>query len=195
MVACGTVTASARVQLPLFTHLERRKKMSLELISFQNIVSTVPAPMGLLLFNKNMDVVCVNEGMAGMFRYTADQMIDKNWYDLLPPMVSRKAKYDLVLLGGKEIHEEGVAMDIPAPFHESPGKRYYDVSYKPIKDGTNIVGMMSVAMDVTDRRRKGLELEEANRKLVEAQLFLDTVFENMASHIGTYRAMKDFFSK
>ena len=105
------------------------------------------APFGLMMLAPDMTVKWVNASTAEMFGYKPEQMTGKLWYDLVPQMRERKPIYDRVLAG-----EELDFPDAEIVFPRGP--RHWDVRNRPVWLGDHIIGMLSIAEEITVRKER-----------------------------------------
>ncbi len=124
---------------------EAREELAQLHAELQAILASAPA--GLMMLAPDMTVKWVNASTAEMFGYKPEQMTGKLWYDLVPQMRERKPIYDRVLAGED--------LDFPDAEIVFPrGPRYWDVRNRPVWLGDRIIGMLSIAEEITARKER-----------------------------------------
>ena len=132
------------------------------------------AAVGLMLFRRDMSVKWVNHEMAAMFGLKPKEMIDSNWYELVPSMKERKRIYDRVMRG--ELLD---FRDAKVIFPD--GDRYFNIHYRPIRNSKGtVLGLLAAAYEISHRKLA----EEASRRAEVAQRQLVAILEGTTDFIG-----------
>ncbi|NIO11054.1 MAG: PAS domain-containing protein [Deltaproteobacteria bacterium] len=123
-------------------------------------------PLGLLVSDREMNVKWVNDEMAAMLGYEANEMIGKPWYELVPAMAEHRQYHDKVWAG------EFMALpDAKIPFPE--GNRYFEVHYRPILGpGGEVCAMLSMAHEITKRKRTEEKVKQTYSELNRSEKML-----------------------
>ena len=137
-------------------------------------------PLGLLVSDRHMNVTWVNDEMANMLGFEANQMIGNPWYELVPAMAEHRHLHEKVW--------DGEFMALPdAKIVFPEGNRYFDVHYRPIfGPGGEVCAMLSMAHEITKRKRTEekvkqtyTELNKSKKMLAKALVDLKVTHEEL----------------
>ncbi|MFL5732892.1 MAG: PAS domain-containing protein [Chloroflexia bacterium] len=103
-------------------------------------------PVGMIYLDRHMRVVDINAAYARMAHLDQATVRGQIFYDLAPDLEERRAMHARVL-AGESIDVQNV------PYMDAVEKRmrYYDIFYRPVKDGSGeVTGVVSAVLDVTE---------------------------------------------
>ncbi len=156
--------------------LDSRQEIAEQFAEVESLYRT--APVGLCLLDTDMRYVRINERLASLNGYTAQEHIGRHLRDILPEIA------DLVESVCQRVIQSGepeLDVDIERASRDKPDEtRNYLVSYHPLKDSAGaVVAISAVVQDVTARRRAAYDLmlrQEAIAKSVTPTAFGDEQF-------------------
>ncbi len=142
------------------------------------------APVGLVLFDRELRYRQVNRALAAMNGLPVEAHLGKRLSELLPGLPREvEAQLRRVLDGGEVIAGE-VRGETPA----LPGEeRIWETSHFPVKrrDG-EVIGVGNVVIDVTERRRTAEERRRLAAEVEDERQRLTTVLEQMPFGVAVY---------
>jgi len=132
------------------------------------MIDQTPAPT-LVLMGDKLVIEQINKPMLQLIGHSED-VIGRPLIEVLPEL-----KGSFIWEKVLKVYDDGISFDHPEVLvsHSRGGEIgdfYYNLSYRPLKDGDEIVGMIQVALDVTEHvvaRKKMEESENQYRKLSE----------------------------
>ena len=127
---------------------ERHRAQTAELKAIQDSVAT-----GLLLLDKNMNVLWANDTYAEMIDLHPEDMVGKNWYEVCAPGEKFRDLHERAL-NGEEIDLQDSRIDFPE------GNRYFDVRFRPVRDGKKTLVTIE---NTTERKRLQEQLLQAQK--------------------------------
>lgn len=132
---------------------------------FRNTVSQAPVGIVLLL-GENFIVENANEFYLRFVGKDEASFLGKPLFDVLPEVKDAVAPLLTNVL------QTGIpysATEFPVPLNRYGVSQlaYFNFTYQPFKDDDNIIGVMVVAMDVTETVHKKQQIEETQRRLQE----------------------------
>ena len=129
--------------------------------NLRTLLSTIPA----FVFFKDMkfNYITVNKPFADWLELPEKQIIGKNDHDLFPKkLADRFQKED------KEIFKTGKPLvnHTEQVIKKNGEKIWMEINKQPIRDGNdNIIGLVGMSMDISDRKEGELKILTANKKL------------------------------
>ena len=122
------------------------------------------APVGLAFFDRDLRYVRVNDALAEINGVPAGEHVGRTMAEVLPQMDVRVAdSLRHVLETGEPVLDSEVVGETPA----QPGeKRYWSMSYYPVRDESgDVLGLGAVVVETSERRRG----EEERGRLLESE--------------------------
>ncbi|MDF2691586.1 MAG: Histidine kinase, partial [Gammaproteobacteria bacterium] len=140
--------------------------------NFESLVSSMPGHV--YWKNKHGVYLGCNEAQANYVKSMYNQdFIGKTLYEVLPHSIADKINADdnYVMNTGKELTIEEILPD---------GKTVLSKKI-PLKDeAKNIIGMLGISFDITERKKQELNVEYSKN---QAQLTLENIVANLPAHI------------
>lgn len=164
----GEVEAVAGTTRDITEFKESDEKIRQSESRLKMMIDQTPAPT-LVLMGDRLTIEQINKPMLQLIGH-GEEVIGQPLIEVLPEL---KGSYiwDKVL----KVYDDGISFDHPEVLvsHTRGGEIedfYYNLSYRPLKESDEIVGMIQVAVDVTEHvvaRKKMAESENRYRKLSE----------------------------
>ncbi|HEY0741573.1 MAG TPA: ATP-binding protein [Chryseosolibacter sp.] len=149
--------------------LENRQKLAESENRFRSMIADAPAAM-MLIRGIDATIDCINEHMLHLIHKVDMQGVEgRNLLDILPE-VRHQGAYKMML----EVMRTGVAstgheLIIDFVVDEVSVRNYINLSYTPVLEGGAIVGVLHVAVDVTEQVEQRLKVEE-NANLLQQKV-------------------------
>jgi len=134
------------------------------------------APVAILVFRgKNMVIDIVNEAMLEILRKDRS-IIGKPLLEGLPEIEGAQAVDQLFEVYRSGNPSDGNEAPVPMPRNGKVETRYFNFSYRPLLEGGKVIGVMDVAVDVTEQVLARQKIEANQKRL---QDILDTMAEGV----------------
>jgi len=159
----GPVCALLAISRDVSEQMESRKQQDEDNFELNSIVQQTPAPT-LVLRGEQLHIEYINPPMLGLLGRGVE-VIGQRLIDLLPELEGQYV-WEQVM----KVYEKGIDFDqqeVPVA-HNRGGEihtYYYNLAYRPLRDGNNIVGMIQVASDVTEQVIARQKLEASTESL------------------------------
>lgn len=167
--ASGNVEAIAGTTRDITDIKHAEERMLQSETRFKSMINQTPAPT-LILMGKDLIIEQINQSMLKMIGHDED-VIGQPLLGVMPELEGSYIWNEVVKVydGGTPFNQTEVHVT-----HRRTGVMkdyYYNIAYRPLKEGKKIIGMIQVAIDVTEQviARKKLEQSESRfRALVNA---------------------------
>lgn len=137
---------------------------------FRGMIDQTPAPT-LILMGDNLVVEQINQSMLKMIGHT-EEIIGMPLLTVMPELAGSYIWNEVL-----KVYKEGTPFDQQEVLvtHKRTGEMrdyYYNIAYRPLKEEGKIIGMIQVAIDVTEQvqARKKIEESEARYRILSASL-------------------------
>jgi len=158
----GPVCSLLAISRDVSEQMEFSKQQDENNFELNSIVQQTPAPT-LVLRGEQLRIEYINPPMLGLLG-RGTEVIGQRLIDLLPELEGQYVWEQVT-----NVYEKGIDFDqqeVPVA-HNRGGKiqtYYYNLAYRPLRDGERIVGMIQVASDVTEQvlARQRLEASTAS---------------------------------
>ncbi len=119
------------------------------------------APVGLGLLDRELRYVRVNDRLREFHGFPPSE-IGRSAREVVPEIADA---LEPILRGVLETGRPVLNVEVHESTPEPPAERYWLANYYPVRaaDGGEVVGVSVVVQDITDRKRKGLALDERAR--------------------------------
>ena len=132
-------------------------------------------------FDKDGRIISMNEFGLNLFGYKEQELIGKTWIETILPKVESNGKI-LENLATEMIKEpDKYSISINENIKKNGERVWIYWNNKPIYDKGDLVGILSVGTDITDRKKAEENLCNANKQLEEADR-LKSIFLSSMSH-------------
>lgn len=132
-------------------------------------------------FDKDGRIISMNEFGLRFFGYEERELIGKTWIETILPKVESNGKI-LENLATEVIKEpDRYAISINENIKKNGERIWVYWNNKPIYDKGNLVGILSVGTDITERKKAEENLHKVNKQLEEADR-LKSIFLSSMSH-------------
>jgi len=163
--AQGNIAGLVGVCLDITQHKVMEEALRVSEERRRTLLSSLP--QRILFKDENLRFVVINDVLAKDLGYTPEELIGKSDYDLFPKELADKYRADdLRVMQSRQI-ETLVEMNVV-----NGQSRYVEVVKAPVIDKGQVIGVLGVFMDITDRKRE----EEELRRL---KAHLDSVIDNL----------------
>ena len=139
---------------------ELDRRVAARTAELQTIIDSIPG----LVFYKDAEnrYVRVNRYVADAHKMTKEQLEGASCYDIYPPELAKAYHEDDL----EVIHSGKAKLNIDEPWETDAGTRWVSTSKIPYLDEAgNIIGLIGVSMDVTERRQAEDEIREKSALL------------------------------
>ena len=146
-----TITSALSNYSDIMTIESYRKSLSVSESKYRYLLENLP--QRIFYKNKNLVYVSCNKYFAGDLKMKQEEIEGKTDFDLFPPELAVKYRFD-----DKRILETGNAEDIEEKYITEGSELLVHTVKTPLKDDKgNIVGILGIFWDITEKRM--LELE------------------------------------
>lgn len=138
-------------------------------LRLKSMIDQTPAPT-LVLMGENLIIEQINKPMLQLIGF-GEEVVGQPLLELMPELADQ-----FIWKQVEKVYKEGVNFDQKEVevAHKREGELqnyYYNIAYRPFKEGARIAGMIQVAIDVTEQVNARKKLEESDsrfRALVNA---------------------------
>jgi len=131
-------------------------------------------PQKIFLKDENLVYISCNENYARDLKIRPEEIAGKTDYDFYPKELAEKYRAD-----DKRIMDSGKTEEIEEKYIQDQEERFVYTSKTPIKDAQrNVVGILGIFWDITERKRIEEALRESQKKYMD-------LFENANDSIYT----------
>lgn len=137
----------------------------------------VNAGDGITIYDKDLRYLEWNPQMEIMTGYTRDEVLGKICYEFFP--ILSELGIDTLIrraLTGEVIRNDDIQL-----VKQKTGEEFWvSATYTPYRDGTgNIIGVIGLIRDITDRKRTEAIISDKNKELAESEQRYRTIIENI----------------
>ncbi|MEW5718618.1 MAG: PAS domain-containing protein [Chloroflexota bacterium] len=126
-------------------------------------------PDFVIRFDRDCRVTYVNPAVKKAFGIAAEAMVGKTLQEI--PQPRKPEQNDVLLALIRRAFDEGVTTDSEAYWDARMGKRIFEIRHVPEKDAAgNVVSVLSIARDITERKRAEEEIRTLNQELEQRVL-------------------------
>ena len=128
----------------------------------RNMIDQTPAPT-LVLMGNNLVIEQINMSMLEMIGYD-EKVVGTPLLELMPELANQYIWKEVV-----KVYKDGTPFDQSEVLvtHKRTGimkDYYYNIAYRPLREDGNIIGMIQVAIDVTEQVTARKKLEESENR-------------------------------
>jgi len=153
----------AESNLELENRVERRTHALAESESrFRAMVQQSPVPM-LVTMGEKMVFTIINQPMLDLIGKD-DSVIGKPWHDAMPELEGQDIIRQLLDTYDSGVSWEGLEVPIMIYKSGTPVLGFYNISYKPLIENGETIGMLQSAIDVTEMVKTRLKVEELHQE-------------------------------
>ncbi|MCK8495595.1 PAS domain-containing protein [Spirosoma sp. RP8] len=170
VVESGVINAVLHVAVDVTQQVLARRKLEESGARLRSIVQQSPAAT-LVLGGNDFVIEQINQPMLA-FIGRGEEVIGQPLLGVMPELGGQFAWQQ-----AQRVYREGVSFDqseLLVPHHRTgiPEDYYYNVAYRPLREGEQIIGLIQVAVDVTEQvtARRKLEESEARFRQLSADL-------------------------
>jgi PAS domain S-box-containing protein len=166
VAARPTIYAGRRCLVGFFRDITERKRAEEALQESERKFRTLVENLPQKIFYKDRDSIYVscNDNYARDLKVSADGITGKTDYDFYPQELAEKYRAD-----DKRVMDSGTTEDIEEVYIEAGERRWVHTIKTPVRDESgNIVGVLGIFWDITERKREQEEILFKNA-LLEAQ--------------------------
>jgi PAS domain S-box-containing protein len=115
-------------------------------------------------FDRNGRHIYVNPAVEKAFGIPAEAFLGKTMHEL--PLLRNPEQNDALLALIQRVFEEGIPNETEAQWDTEIGERIFELRHIPERDATgNVVSVLSIARDITERKRAEEEIHILNQEL------------------------------
>lgn len=130
------------------------------------------APIGFAFMDRDLRYVRINATLAEINGHPAKDHIGRTLYDIIPDLAPEIATLHQHAMNGDPI----VNLEINAPQPANPDESgTWLCSYFPVNDRGEVLGVGVVVVDITERKKAALQVEELQRAQAESLGLLDAL--------------------